>query len=74
MSVNERVEVRSQNPGDLRIPEGVIIKPARRVLILGEEAISVRRGDYDEVDPLFKNGDRPKAEDESEELKVTTRL
>lgn len=74
MSVNERGEIRGmQNPGDLRVPEGVVIKPARRVLILGEAASLVRREEYDEVHPLYENGNRPTQKDESEELNLTSR-
>ena len=74
MSVSERVGARGmQNPGDLRIPEGVVIVPARRVLILEEGASLVRRGEYDEVRPLYENGNRPTQEDEEGELKMTTR-
>lgn len=73
MPINERGEIRSmQNPGDLRVPEGVVIAPARRVLILGERASLVRREEYDEVHPLYPNGHKPNQEDEREELKVTT--
>lgn len=74
MPVNERAEARGmQNPGDLRVPEGVVIAPARRVLILGEEdALLVERGKYDDVFPLYENGHRPTQEDESGELKATT--
>ena len=72
MPINEKAEARGmQNPGDLRVPEGVVIAPARRVLIL-EGASLVRREQYDEVRPLYENGHRPTQEDESGELKVTT--
>ena len=74
MPINERAEVRRmQNPGDLRVPEGVTIAPTRRVLILGEEdALLVKRKEYDEFYSLYPNGHKPTQEDESGELKVTT--
>ena len=73
MSVSERVGTRGmQNPGDLRIPEGVVVVPAKRVLILEEGASLVRREQYDEVRPLYENGHRPTPEDEQGELKATT--
>ncbi|KKU22706.1 MAG: hypothetical protein UX88_C0043G0006 [Candidatus Woesebacteria bacterium GW2011_GWC2_47_16] len=72
MSVNERLGARGmQNPGDLRVPEGVVIAPARRVLIL-EGASLVGMEQYDEVRPLYENGHRPTPEDEEGELKATT--
>jgi len=62
-----------QNPGDLRVPEGVIIAPTKKVLILGSAAVLASRVDFDEVSPLFPDGRRPTAEDEREELELTTR-
>ena len=71
MSIKERVETRRmQNPGDLRVPEGVTIEPTKRVLILGESASL--EGEYDEVSTLYKNGNKPTQEAEREELNVTT--
>ncbi len=75
MPVNERGEVRvMQNPGDPRVPEGVAIRPARRVLILGDSAALVGEGEYDEFHSLYENGNKPNGQDESEELQLTTRF
>lgn len=73
MPINERGETRiMQNPGDPRVPEGVAIAPARRVLILGEGALLMKRGEYDDVHSLYPNGYRPNQEAEIDELEITT--
>ena len=74
MPVNERGETRNmQNPGDLRVPEGVTITPTRRVLLLGEEgAFLVPREEYDEVSCLYPNGSNPNQGGETEELEMTS--
>jgi hypothetical protein len=62
-----------QNPGDLRVPRGVEVVPRKKALIVGTAAVLAVREDFDEVCPLFRDGFRPTAEDEKEELKLTTR-
>ena len=54
-----------QNPGDPRVPEGVVIEPARRILI-----VNVEPGNYDQVVKL--NGSESTKEDEEQALKETT--
>lgn len=62
-----------QNPGDTTVPEGVIINPTRRVLIMTNgEAKLIDRTQFDDVVPLFGEGDPPTDEDEQEVLKETT--
>jgi hypothetical protein len=74
MADKERLEVRvMQNPGDMRIPEGKVLLPAKRVLVLGESASKVRLEDYDDIQPLYENGHRPTQRDEEEEIRITTR-
>jgi len=62
-----------QNPGDLRVPPGVEIRPKRRVLILGKGAVLAARERFDEVVPLNGVGVEPTVEEEKLELALTTR-
>ena len=62
-----------QNPGDLRVPEGVVVEPARAVLVVGNGAVRIDPSKFDEVAPLYSNGGQPTAEDEKLELELTTR-
>jgi hypothetical protein len=63
-----------QNPGDLRVPEGVVIEPRRKVLILVRGAtVLTPRGEFDEVTQLGGDGVAITAEDEQLELALTTR-
>ena len=60
-----------QNPGDLRVPEGVVVTPAKKVLVL-DGATLVREGEFDEIHPLYQDGGRPTAKEEREEISLTT--
>ena len=61
-----------QNPGDLRVPEGVVVKAAHNVYIKapGEE-LAERKG-YDDVVDLSGNGVEFSNEDEQAVLDETT--
>lgn len=60
-----------QNPGDLRVPEGVVIKPAKKILIVNNGTASlVERSNFDEVVEL--GGSEPSENDEQKTLAETT--
>ena len=60
-----------QNPGDLRVPEGVVIKPAKKILIVNNgTAALVERSNFDQVVEL--GGSDPTTKDEEQTLKETT--
>lgn len=67
----EKDRGRTYNPGDLRLPEGFEIKPAKKVLILGRDAVRVNRDFYDEI-VLLNNGSEETREEEAQALGDTT--
>jgi hypothetical protein len=63
-----------QNPGDLLVPEGVVIRSRKKVLILRSNTVLLTpRDEFDEVVPLAGDGVGATAEEEQIELSLTTR-
>ena len=60
-----------QNPGDLRVPKGVVIEPSCRTLILNGCAELTDPDLFDLIVELFPNG-KPSREDEDSVLEETT--
>ena len=67
---NGRGEHGMQNPGDLRVPEGVVIEPAKRTLIVSNGAVLMDHNNFDSVVRL--GGSEPTAKDENDALEETT--
>jgi hypothetical protein len=59
-----------QNPGDLRVPDGVVIEPAQKTLIVKDGGVLPGNSSYDSVVKL--GGSEPTEEDEKKTLEETT--
>ena len=59
-----------QNPGDLRVPDGVVIEPAPKTLIVNNEDVLGDRNGYDSVVKI--SGSESTVEDEEKTLEETT--
>lgn len=62
-----------QNPGDLRVPEGVEITPSARTLVLNGKAELVDPNDFDIIVELYPKGSgKPSLEEEQLVVEETT--
>lgn len=65
------VENNMQNPGDLRVPEGVVVEPKRKILVVKNgSAALVKRVNYDVIVEL--GGSETTEKDENVAIADTT--